>query len=137
MGHTPYGYRIEDGKAVVDEKTSEQVKELFSGYLAGLSLKEAAKKAGIDCYHATVSRMLQNKQYLGDEFYPSIIDEEIFEKVMEQAENFKKNILDDSNVSSINKKFKSTTSIKYSLRSNIENDNLKVAETNANAEEEK
>ena len=34
MGHTPYGYRIEDGKAVVDEKTSEQVKELFSGYLA-------------------------------------------------------------------------------------------------------
>ena len=44
MGHTPYGYRIEDGKAVVDEKTSEQVKELFSGYLAGLSLKEAAKK---------------------------------------------------------------------------------------------
>lgn len=45
MGHTPYGYRIEDGKAVVDEKTSEQVKELFSGYLAGLSLKEAAKKS--------------------------------------------------------------------------------------------
>ena len=69
--------------------------------------------------------------------YPPEWDEEIFEKVMEQAENFKKNILDDSNVSSINKKFKSTTSIKYSLRSNIENDNLKVAETNANAEEEK
>lgn len=37
MGHTPYGYRIEDGKAVVDEKTSEQVKELFSGYLAAVS----------------------------------------------------------------------------------------------------
>ena len=32
MGHTPYGYRIEDGKAVVDEKLSEQVKELYSGY---------------------------------------------------------------------------------------------------------
>src|SRR5699024_6307226 len=69
--------------------------------------------------------------------YPPEWDEEIFEKVMEQAENFKKNILDDSTVYSINKKFKSTTSIKYSLRSNIENDNLKVAETNANAEEEK
>ncbi len=80
MGHTPYGYRIEDGKAVVDEKASEQVKELYSGYLAGLSLKDAAKQAGIDCYHATVSRMLQNKQYLGDEFYPPIIDEETFEK---------------------------------------------------------
>ena len=52
----------------------------INSYLSGLSLKNAAIKAGIDCYHATVSRMLQNKQYLGDEFYPSIIDEEIFEK---------------------------------------------------------
>ena len=80
MGHIPYGYRIENGKAVVDEIASERVKELFSGYLAGLSLKGAAKKAGIDCYHATVSKMLQNKHYLGDEFYPPIIDEETFEK---------------------------------------------------------
>ena len=54
MGHTPFGYRIEDGKAVVDDKAAEQVKELFSGYLSGLSLKNAAIKAGIDCYHATV-----------------------------------------------------------------------------------
>jgi hypothetical protein len=80
MGHTPYGYRIEDGKAVVDEIASKQVNELFSGYLAGLSLKDAAKQAGIDCYHATASKMLQNKHYLGDEFYPPIIDEETFEK---------------------------------------------------------
>jgi hypothetical protein len=80
MGHTPYGYRIEDGKAVVDEIAAEQVKELFSGYLAGLSLKGATKKAGIDCYHATASKMLQNQPYLGDEFYPPIIDEETFEK---------------------------------------------------------
>ena len=80
MGHIPYGYRIENGKAVVDEIASERVKELFSGYLAGLSLKDAAKKAGINCYHATVSKMLQNKHYLGDEFYPPIIDEETFEK---------------------------------------------------------
>lgn len=80
MGHTPYRYRIENGKAIVDETAAEQVKELFSGYLAGLSLKDAAKKAGIDCYHATVSKMLQNKHYLDDEFYPPIIDEETFEK---------------------------------------------------------
>ena len=80
MGHMPYGYRIENGKAAVDDIAAEQVKELFSGYLAGLSLKDAAKKAGIDCYHATASKMLQNKHYLGDEFYPPIIDEETFEK---------------------------------------------------------
>ena len=80
MGHTPYGYRIEDGKAVVDDIAAEKVRELFSGYLAGLSLKDVAKKAGIDCYNATASKMLQNKHYLGDEFYPPIIDEETFEK---------------------------------------------------------
>lgn len=92
MGHTPYGYRIEDGKAVVDDKAAEQVKELFSGYLSGLSLKNAAIKAGIDCYHATVSRMLQNKQYLGDEFYPPIIDEEIFEKARLENKSEQKNL---------------------------------------------
>ena len=80
MGHTPYGYRIENGKAVVDEIASEKVKYLYKGYLEGLSLKDAAKKAGIDCYHATASKMLQNKHYLGDEFYPPIIDEDTFEK---------------------------------------------------------
>ena len=36
MGHMPYGYRIENGKAAVDDIAAEQVKELFSGYLAGL-----------------------------------------------------------------------------------------------------
>ncbi len=80
MGHTPYGYRIENGKAVINETEAGKVKELYSGYLAGLSLKDAAKKAGIDCYHSTAGRMLQNKHYLGDDFYPPIIDEGTFEK---------------------------------------------------------
>lgn len=80
MGHTPYGYRIENGKAVVDETAAGQVRKLYSGYLEGLSLKNAAKEAKIHCYHATASRMLQDNRYLGDEFYPPIIDEETFEK---------------------------------------------------------
>ena len=80
MGHTPYGYRIENGKAVVDEIASEKVKYLYKGYLEGLSLMDAAKEAGIQCHHATAAKMLQNKHYLGDEFYPPIIDEDTFEK---------------------------------------------------------
>ncbi|MGI6622129.1 MAG: recombinase [Acetivibrionales bacterium] len=36
-------------------------------------MKDVAKKAGIDCYHATASKMLQNKHYLGDEFYPPLL----------------------------------------------------------------
>jgi hypothetical protein len=81
MGHTPYGYKIENGKAVVDKTVAGQVIKLYAGYLEGLSLKNATKEAKIDCYHATASRMLQDNRYLGDEFYPSIIDEETFEKV--------------------------------------------------------
>jgi hypothetical protein len=80
MAHTPYGYKIVKGKAVVDEIEAEQVKNLYKGYLEGLSLTDAAKKAGIDCYHSTAAKMLQNKHYLGDEFYPPIIDEDTFEK---------------------------------------------------------
>lgn len=81
MGHIPYGYRIENGKAVLDEIATKQVTQLYKGYLAGLSLNDAAKEAGIDCYHATVSKILQNKCYLGDDFYPAIIEEDTFRKV--------------------------------------------------------
>lgn len=81
MSHTAYGYRIENGKAVIDGTAAEQVKELYSGYLSGLSLMDAAKNAGIDCFHATAGRLLQNRHYLGDDFYPPIIDEKTFEKV--------------------------------------------------------
>lgn len=80
MGHTPYGYRIENGKAVVDEIAAEKVKKLYLGYLAGLSLNNAAKKAEIKCYHSAAGKIMQNKHYLGDESYPQIIDEETFEK---------------------------------------------------------
>lgn len=81
MGHIPYGYRIENGKAVLEEIEAAKVNELFSGYLSGLSLTDAAKKAGIECYHATVSKMLQRTLYLGDDFYPAIIEKDTFKKV--------------------------------------------------------
>jgi len=78
MSHTPYGYRIINGKAVVDEQAAKQIKTLFQSYLSGDSLATAAKKADIKAFHAGISRMLQNKRYLGDEYYPAIIDPDIF-----------------------------------------------------------
>lgn len=47
MGHTPYGYRIENGKAVIDEAAAAQVQALYKNYLSGLSLTNAAKEAGL------------------------------------------------------------------------------------------
>lgn len=78
MSHTPYGYRIENGKAVIDSEAAEQIKALFQSYLSGDSLDTAAKKAGIVAFHAGIGRILRNKHYLGDEYYPKIIDMHTF-----------------------------------------------------------
>lgn len=81
MGHTPYGYRIENGIAHLDEEKADKVRKLYQGYLQGLSLSVAAKEAGIDAYHGTVGKMLRNKRYLGDGYYPAIIESDVFEQV--------------------------------------------------------
>lgn len=78
MGHTPYGYRIENGKAVVDEDQAAQIRTMYDGYLRGLGLMDAAKGAGMKMYHGSVKRMLQNHHYLGDAYYPAIIDKGTF-----------------------------------------------------------
>jgi hypothetical protein len=81
MSHIPYGYRIENGQAVVDEDAAERIKILFQSYLSGDSLANAAKKVGITAFHAGVGRMLRNARYLGDGYYPSIIDRDTFAAV--------------------------------------------------------
>jgi hypothetical protein len=78
MCHVTYGYRIENGKAVIDIEAAEQIKTLFQSYLSGASLNTAAKKAGIEAYHAGIKNMLRNARYLGDEYYPAIIDADTF-----------------------------------------------------------
>lgn len=87
MTHTPYGYRIENGMAVVDEADAERVRMLFQEYIDCKSMRAAAKKAGIDKTHSVIGRFLKNKVYLGTSFYPKIIDEDIFVRVQEIREN--------------------------------------------------
>ena len=81
MGHTPFGYRIENGKAVIEEQAAERIKALFQFYLTGDSLATAAKKADINTFHAGIGRMLQNRRYLSDAYYPAIIDQDTFSAV--------------------------------------------------------
>lgn len=75
----PYGYRIENGMAVVDEEQAAVVRKLFSGYISGLALMNAAEKAGLKLYHGSAGRMLRNRKYLGDGYYPPIINKETFD----------------------------------------------------------
>lgn len=80
MGHTPFGYKIKNGCAVVDEAAAGQIRQIFQFYLEGDSLEIAVKKAGIISFHGGISRMLKNKHYLGDGYYPATIDRETFDK---------------------------------------------------------
>jgi len=83
MEHTPYGYKIVNGRAEIDEKQAAVVRKLFDGYIAGLGLKPAAENAGLDVFHGSAGRMLRNTHYLGDAFYPTIIKKELFDKAEE------------------------------------------------------
>ena len=84
MSHIPFGYRIENGRAVIDEVAAEQVRDFFRNYLSGMTLVTAAKEAGIETYHATAGLMLANRRYLGDDFYPQIIEEETYRAAQQE-----------------------------------------------------
>ena len=75
-----YGYKIVDGKAVVDEPAQRKIQQLFQNYLTGMSLSKAAEEAGIHIPHGMVAKMLSNQHYLGDSFYSQLIDKSTFEK---------------------------------------------------------
>ena len=79
QGHLPYGYRIEDGMAVIDEVQAAQVRGIFEAYLSGKGYVDAARSVGLEMYHSSVKRMLQTRHYLGDDFYPAIISQETFD----------------------------------------------------------
>jgi hypothetical protein len=81
MGHTPYGYRIENGCAVINEEEADKIrKALYENYIAGMAQSKAAIEAGIETYHSSAKRLMQNRHYLGDDFYPAIIDQETFDE---------------------------------------------------------
>lgn len=84
MGHTPYGYRIENGIAIVDEEKAKAVVKLFEGYLDGLGLQEAANTAGIPVKHRQAKLMMLNKKYQGTDYYPALVTKELAERVKEE-----------------------------------------------------
>ena len=76
MAHISYGYTIIKGAAVIDKQRAEQVKDIFTAYLSGLGLRAIADKVQLNCNHTQIARMLADKHYLGDDFYPVIISQD-------------------------------------------------------------
>lgn len=79
MRNTPYGYKIENGRAVIDRSEADKLRRLYANYLSGMSLTGAAAEAGIEVCHCSAKRLLENRRYLGDSFYPALIDRETYE----------------------------------------------------------
>lgn len=66
--------------AKIDESEACAIRAIFSGYISGMSLREAAEKAGKPMVHSMVKRVIRNICYIGDEFYPAIISRQTFTK---------------------------------------------------------
>ena len=91
MKHTPYGYDIVGGAAVINEEQAANLRKLCENYLSGMSFFQAAKDAGLEMKHSGVKRLMQNPRYLGDDFYPAILTAEIAQAV--EAERLRRDAL--------------------------------------------
>lgn len=78
-----YGYIMINGKVIINEEQAEKVRRFFEFYISGKSLKVASENAGLNIFHGSAGKMLRNKHYLGDDRYPAIITEKIFDKAEE------------------------------------------------------
>ena len=79
-GGVMYGYRIIDGIAKIDESEASAIRAIFSGYISGMSLREAAENARKPMVHSMVKRIIRNICYIGDDFYPAIVSRQTFTK---------------------------------------------------------
>ena len=104
--HMPIGYKLVDGKIQIDDPKADTVKRIFRDYASGASLLVIAKELSAEGFlnannhphwhHGTVSRILDNVKYQGDEYYPQLIDKELFSMVEkcrnEQCEKLGRNL---------------------------------------------
>ena len=84
----PFGYCMRQGALDCERTEAETVRQIFSMYLAGHSMKRIAEiiaEQGVPyhkdkpCWNKNmVKRILDNRKYLGEEDYPRIIPDEDF-----------------------------------------------------------
>lgn len=92
--HLPIGYRIQNGRAEMILEEAELIQRIFQDYLEGAATYRIAKtlaEQGVpnangdtNWYHGSVGNLLKNPKYCGDDFYPAIISQELYQKVQER-----------------------------------------------------
>lgn len=87
----PYGYKIVNGEAQIDEEESDRLLNYFSLYFdGGLSMSEAAREAGLPYCSRSLPRLFSRKEYSGTDFYPPLVTEE-YQKQLLKEFNRRKN----------------------------------------------
>ena len=97
--HMPIGYKVINGKITIYEEQRKIVEEIFHDYDNGISTLRIArdlKMRGI-CNahdriawtHASIGKILENHNYLGTEYYPQLIDRELFDRVQKRREQIR------------------------------------------------
>ena len=82
----PFGYCIKGGEYAVNDTEAEAIRQIFVRYIGGDSLKTIAAQMTVP-YNTCktvwnknmVSRVLENRRYLGENGYPAIISQEDFD----------------------------------------------------------
>lgn len=78
----PFGYCVVNGKYALNATEAEAVRKIFADYIGGKSLKTIAAEMQIP-YNSgkttwnknMIARVLENKKYIGENGYPSIISD--------------------------------------------------------------
>ena len=93
----PFGYQMQDGIILVRESESIIVRKIYADYIAGAGLQEIAtiltrnKTEYMECKTEwnknRIKRLLEDRRYVGDDIYPKIINEEVFQRANETREN--------------------------------------------------
>lgn len=89
----PFGYKRENGKIRLHPAESKTVNEIFTAYLNGQSLLQIARHLN-ECNveympettgwnKARLKRIIEDVRYLGNEIYPAIIEQTVFDKAQE------------------------------------------------------
>lgn len=84
-----YGYEVVNGKNTIRDYEAAVVREVFADYISGRSLKAIAAKLTEKeiAYHLDksvwtknlVSRIIANPKYIGEDGYPAIISQSVFD----------------------------------------------------------
>lgn len=104
-GTVPYGYKLRDGRLVIDEPAAKNVKYIFEQYAAGVGKKAIADAlnakgcktaTGRDFSVVSLAHIFKNKKYIGIYHYngeveieggcPAIVDKALFDRCTLRAE---------------------------------------------------